>query len=74
MEVMFSFICHFSVLAIITKAFQGSMRIFSKKLPHPDLVGLLIVTHENANPIPNSEMIFILNYFPNVPEFSFPSE
>lgn len=29
--------------AIITKAFQGSMRIFSKKLPHPDLVNSISV-------------------------------
>lgn len=28
--------------AILTKVFQGSMRIFTKKLPHPDLVSLLI--------------------------------
>lgn len=26
--------------AIVTDVFQGSMRIFTKKLPHPDLVGL----------------------------------
>lgn len=30
-------------IAIITKAFQGSMRIFSKKLPHPDLVSSIYV-------------------------------
>lgn len=32
-----------ALIAIITKAFQGSMRIFSKKLPHPDLVSLSYV-------------------------------
>lgn len=31
-------LCLCALKAIITKAFQGSMRIFSKKLPHPDLV------------------------------------
>ncbi len=39
---------HLAVLsftASISKVFQGSMRIFSKKLPHPDLVGVLCLNH-----------------------------
>lgn len=37
------FLFLFDLIAIITKAFQGSMRIFSKKLPHPDLVSFLFL-------------------------------
>ncbi len=39
---------HLAILcftASISKVFQGSMRIFSKKLPHPDLVGVLWLNH-----------------------------
>lgn len=39
-----------SAQAIIAKAFQGSMRIFSKKLPHPDLVSVLLVLKSSLLP------------------------
>lgn len=43
-----SFCLYFgTTIAIITKAFQGSMRIFSKKLPHPDLVSLILFCQDS---------------------------
>ena len=43
---MLSYLTKFAFLtwvcpAIVTDVFQGSMRLFTKKLPHPDLVSAL---------------------------------
>ncbi|KAK1806242.1 hypothetical protein P4O66_000124 [Electrophorus voltai] len=44
--------------AIVTKAFQGTMRIFSKKLPHPDL-SVMLTSLAEADLAEKSEIVGI---------------
>uniref|UniRef100_A0A8D3D8V0 ubiquitinyl hydrolase 1 n=1 Tax=Scophthalmus maximus TaxID=52904 RepID=A0A8D3D8V0_SCOMX len=57
--------------SIITKAFQGSMRIFSKKLPHPDLPPeekeALLVTEEYQEQMSESTFLFLTLDLPTAP-------
>uniref|UniRef100_A0AAQ5ZKJ7 Ubiquitin carboxyl-terminal hydrolase 39 n=1 Tax=Amphiprion ocellaris TaxID=80972 RepID=A0AAQ5ZKJ7_AMPOC len=57
--------------SIITKAFQGSMRIFSKKLPHPDLLPeekeALLVTEEYQEQMSESTFLFLTLDLPTAP-------
>uniref|UniRef100_A0A8P4GGL9 ubiquitinyl hydrolase 1 n=1 Tax=Dicentrarchus labrax TaxID=13489 RepID=A0A8P4GGL9_DICLA len=57
--------------SIITKAFQGSMRIFSKKLPHPDLLPeekeALLVTDEYQEQMSESTFLFLTLDLPTAP-------
>uniref|UniRef100_A0A8C7Z8Y2 Ubiquitin carboxyl-terminal hydrolase 39 n=1 Tax=Oryzias sinensis TaxID=183150 RepID=A0A8C7Z8Y2_9TELE len=57
--------------SILTKVFQGSMRIFSKKLPHPDLPPeekeALLVTEEYQEQMSESTFLFLTLDLPTAP-------
>uniref|UniRef100_A0A3Q2PQN9 ubiquitinyl hydrolase 1 n=1 Tax=Fundulus heteroclitus TaxID=8078 RepID=A0A3Q2PQN9_FUNHE len=57
--------------SIITKVFQGSMRIFSKKLPHPDLLPeekeALLQTEEYQEQMSESTFLFLTLDLPTAP-------
>ncbi|XP_013872772.1 ubiquitin carboxyl-terminal hydrolase 39 isoform X1 [Austrofundulus limnaeus] len=57
--------------SIITKAFQGSMRIFSKKLPHPDLTPeekeAMLLTEEYQEQMSESTFLFLTLDLPTAP-------
>uniref|UniRef100_A0A8C5EKX9 ubiquitinyl hydrolase 1 n=1 Tax=Gouania willdenowi TaxID=441366 RepID=A0A8C5EKX9_GOUWI len=57
--------------SIVTKAFQGSMRIFSKKLPPPDLPPeekeALLVTQEYQEQMSESTFLFLTLDLPTAP-------
>uniref|UniRef100_A0A3B3ZXE0 Ubiquitin carboxyl-terminal hydrolase 39 n=1 Tax=Periophthalmus magnuspinnatus TaxID=409849 RepID=A0A3B3ZXE0_9GOBI len=60
-----------SCKSIITKAFQGSMRIFSKKLPHPDLTPeekeALLHTEDYQEKMSESTFLFLTLDLPTAP-------
>uniref|UniRef100_A0A674MTG7 Ubiquitin carboxyl-terminal hydrolase 39 n=1 Tax=Takifugu rubripes TaxID=31033 RepID=A0A674MTG7_TAKRU len=57
--------------SILTKVFQGSMRIFTKKLPHPDLMPeekeALLVTEEYQEQMSESTFLFLTLDLPTAP-------
>ncbi|KAF3826603.1 hypothetical protein GH733_009128, partial [Mirounga leonina] len=51
------FACEFFVIPIVTDVFQGSMRIFTKKLPHPDLMETHQFLHYPNEPAEEKEQL-----------------